>query len=269
MRKLIVIVSLILGVSTGTAQSTPEPEPEALRQAKLRFEAAETSYRVGDFRKAAQQYKEAYRLSNAPGLLFNIAQALRLSGDSAGALHYYRGYLRDNPRTENRADVEGLITLVSKQIAEAKAKSRDDAAKRERAADIEKRRMEAETNRLLDQADDRRRAHRARRFRVAGISTMALGLASAGVGTAFWLRARSNWQDINELADGGGRWSSEYDEKYDAAEESERLSFTFVAAGAGVLIVGGVLYYLGRDSREQRSAYVAPGPGGVVVGAHW
>ena len=54
----------------------------------------------------SSEFKLAYARSQAPGLLFNLAQASRLNKDYEQALHFYRTYLRVRPDAPNRDDVE-------------------------------------------------------------------------------------------------------------------------------------------------------------------
>src|SRR5262249_30670262 len=51
-----------------------------------------------------------------PIFLFNIAQAYRQKGDPQKAVFFYRAYLRESPRARNRAEVEGRIAELGKQI---------------------------------------------------------------------------------------------------------------------------------------------------------
>ncbi len=86
--------------------------------AKQYFERGSAFYDIGQYRDAAREYEEAYKLKNDPALLFNIGQAYRLGGDAQGALRAYKSYLRRSPDATNRAVVESYIQKLQKQLEE-------------------------------------------------------------------------------------------------------------------------------------------------------
>src|SRR6185503_12676976 len=82
------------------AREQAHPSPEA----RLHYERGLAHYNFGEMPAAIEEFKQAYALSNAPGLLFNLAQAERLAGQPDQALYSYRTYLRLVPDAPNRAD---------------------------------------------------------------------------------------------------------------------------------------------------------------------
>jgi tetratricopeptide (TPR) repeat protein len=87
-----------------------QPEGAArLEQAKVLFKEAEVSYRVGEFALALEGYKQAYLLSQASGLLYNMAQCQRHLGLYDESLRSYRLYLQDTPDSPYRDTVEKTI----------------------------------------------------------------------------------------------------------------------------------------------------------------
>jgi hypothetical protein len=55
-----------------------------------------------------------------PAFLFNIAQCFRQLDNKPEALRAYRSYLRNLPNAENSAEVNHLIDILSKAIAQTK-----------------------------------------------------------------------------------------------------------------------------------------------------
>jgi hypothetical protein len=105
----------------------------------------------------------------------------------------------------------------------------------------------------------------------------ALGLVIGGgasivVGSVFGLRAKSQWNDAEELcgdvdACPGDVFTAAKD-KYSSARTSAIVSTVFVAAGAAAAIGGGVLWYLQRDKPAERTALIPTVTGdgvGLVV----
>src|SRR6478672_353240 len=67
------------------------------------FELAEYDAAIADF-------KEAYRLADSPGYLYNIAQAYRLKKDCRNAATFYKNYLRREPNAANAPKIRARIT---------------------------------------------------------------------------------------------------------------------------------------------------------------
>jgi hypothetical protein len=97
------------------AQAKPgDPSNEAAARRLYREGLAE--YNVANYDGAIEKFKQAYVLSNAPELLFNIAQSYRLKGPSscATALQFYKNFLRVAPETDKRGAVETRISEMAK-----------------------------------------------------------------------------------------------------------------------------------------------------------
>jgi tetratricopeptide (TPR) repeat protein len=83
-------------------------------KARLLAERGRALHDAGDYAGAIAAYKEAYVLAPRPGLLFNLAQAYRLSGDCDDAAFMYRRFLESNPTEDRRAIAEANLATVSK-----------------------------------------------------------------------------------------------------------------------------------------------------------
>src|SRR6185312_1826267 len=106
MRALAVVVALVVLAPTVRAAG----DADKLQEAKDHYDRGMAHYELGEFGPAVDEFKAAYALSQAPGLLFNLAQASRLGKDYEQALHFYRTYLRVRPDAANRDDVEKRIS---------------------------------------------------------------------------------------------------------------------------------------------------------------
>ena len=78
------------------------PEPEAMRL----YDEGLRRFRAGDYRGAVEALKAAHAIEPLPALLYDIAQALRLEGDCAEALVFYRRFLDAGPVGRPRALAE-------------------------------------------------------------------------------------------------------------------------------------------------------------------
>ena len=129
MRRLILttlLVSSFSGMlsSTASAQddsSASTPEDPAVARAKQIYANGTRLYDEGQYAEAALAFEEAYKLSNAPPLLFNTANAYERMGDldrAIAALNKYRVYADPS---EQDALTRRVQNLEKRQVAEAAA----------------------------------------------------------------------------------------------------------------------------------------------------
>jgi tetratricopeptide (TPR) repeat protein len=83
----------------------------AATRARELFKQAEVHFSVGEFERALDLYKQAYKLMPLPGFLFNIGQCHRNLGQHDKALFFYRQYLLRAPQAQNREEVQKLIAI--------------------------------------------------------------------------------------------------------------------------------------------------------------
>jgi hypothetical protein len=104
--------------SVAVAQKKGATAEAKQREARDHYQKGVTHYNLGEFVQAIEEFKQAYAISQAHGLLFNIAQAYRLTQDHRQALYFYKTYLRLVPEAPNRADVESRMVEIEKLLAE-------------------------------------------------------------------------------------------------------------------------------------------------------
>ena len=228
-----------------------EPTEDAARE---HYRKGEAAYDRHDYDRAIDEFQQAYDLSNAPALLFNLAQAHRLHGDWSQARDLYRSYLRDSPDAPNRADVQARIDEMDRRIAPAVVKTAARPAPRPRTTP-----QWAQPQRDVD-------SRPGLGLKVAGIATGASGLALVGAGLYYGLRADSYSDQVTQLSKNKGEWGDSAQAAYqDGQSAANRSTLLFVVGGAAI-VGGGVLYGLGVH--EERT-HVVPAPmaggGGIVV----
>src|SRR5712692_5479417 len=103
-RTATLLVALVCGVAVARAD-----DPKDAAEAKRHFEAGTSAFNLGEFARAAEEYRKAYKLRPDPVFLYNIAQAYRLAKDPNQALFFYRSFLRNMPNAPNRKEVEDRI----------------------------------------------------------------------------------------------------------------------------------------------------------------
>ena len=101
---------IVLLAGTGAVRA------EDAERARQFFQQGSKLYDVGQFDKAIEAWQHGYEEKPDPSFLFNIAQAFRQKEDPAKALFFYKSYLRNAPKAQNRTDVEQRIAALQKQL---------------------------------------------------------------------------------------------------------------------------------------------------------
>src|SRR5262249_49173895 len=105
-------VLLGAGVVCAAAVALAE-EPVSLPAAQALLAQAEPDSSARDYRAALQGSQQAYDLTGAPALLFDMAQCYRLLGRSEEALSAYKKFLAEVPDSPYRQEIEERIRALS------------------------------------------------------------------------------------------------------------------------------------------------------------
>lgn len=120
------LAAALLLCLSGTAAALPAPEEAA--QAKAHHEMGSRYYNLGEFDKAAEEYKEAYKIVPDPVILFNIGQAYRLGKNYERANFFYASYVRVVD-VGQRAGAEARVKSLTAQMAAEESADKGRAAK--------------------------------------------------------------------------------------------------------------------------------------------
>ena len=89
------------------------PSEEDLAKARGLFAKGKISFDSGDYDSAITAFKESFKLSKNPLLLYNIGFTLDKSGDTKTALFYYKKFLKDSgPDASNRESAEKRVKAL-------------------------------------------------------------------------------------------------------------------------------------------------------------
>lgn len=105
------------------AVSARAQSPDDKSRAAELYAQGDAEFKAARYDAAIEKFTEAYRLTSAPGFLFNIAQAHRLKGDCRAALNVYKTYLREDataPREKVEKRIREMEQCATKQHAEEK-----------------------------------------------------------------------------------------------------------------------------------------------------
>jgi len=81
--------------------------------AKAHYQKATAHFAVGEYREAAIEYQEAFKIKQDPALLYNAAQSFRLAGDNQKALLLYNNVVRLYPGTSFAAESKEHIAKLN------------------------------------------------------------------------------------------------------------------------------------------------------------
>jgi hypothetical protein len=110
-------ISLRLAVALALSLVCARAQAGNLDEARQHFKAATAAYALGDYAEAADEYEAAFKLEPEPALLYNAAQARRLSGNKQRALLLYQNDLRVyGDKVPNKAEVNRHIAELKKAI---------------------------------------------------------------------------------------------------------------------------------------------------------
>lgn len=221
-------ITLVLVAPVARAQVSTQA---AADRARVLYDEGSREYEAGHYESAARLFEQAYDLSRAPALLFNVAQAHRLRGPNgcASAFEAYREYLRLEAQAENRSEVEERIREMQTCV-----RALETGASRAPAVQPPSLRGPA----------------------WLGLAGLAAGLGGAGL----YFAARDTYQDAERTgphAPGTFGWW----------ERATWTSYALMAAG-GALVVAGVSWGVWRY-RGPSAVEVAVGPANVVVGGRF
>jgi tetratricopeptide (TPR) repeat protein len=88
----------------------------ANKDAKRAYEEATAAFGLGRYAEAAEKYEAAFALKPDPALLYNAAQSYRLAGNKSRALELYRNYVRLYPDGTNAEDARSHVAALKKAI---------------------------------------------------------------------------------------------------------------------------------------------------------
>jgi hypothetical protein len=96
----------------------PPPTPEQIEAAKKAFAEGKKLHEQGKHAEAIEKFKESYRLSKNPLLLYNIAFTMDEAKEPDLALFYYRQFLKEAPPdAAQRAAVVERVKVLEQQFS--------------------------------------------------------------------------------------------------------------------------------------------------------
>ena len=266
------LAALFVVVLAGTAHAHGQrkhgaPAQSPQDEARDLYKKGMTHYEIGEFDVAIEEFKRAYALTSAPGLLFNIAQVYRMKKDPEQAVYFYRTYLRLVPDAPNRTDVEALLAENQKLLDELNAKKRADAEAAAAAAAADAAAKAAAASTAPPPPPPKPRPWRAELY--SGVAGAAVGLGALAAAVALGARSSSDAAKINSAnAEGDVPWDASKQALWRDGQNSATAATALYVVGGALVAAGAVLVGIGMRDRARtraRSFAIAPSPYGAFV----
>ena len=253
MRVLVVAVALVVCVPAVRAAG----DGDSLQEAKDHYDRGMAHYELGEFASAVEEFKQAYARSQAPGLLFNLAQASRLNKDYEQALHFYRTYLRVRPDAANRDDVEKRIAELE-PIVEMRRRAEEEqlpVVSRPPPA------RSAPTPAVDERPTLVKPLPTGRGEKIAGIVVGVAGVGALAAGIGLGVASLDAQNKLSSLATQMGSWTPAQASLYQTGQRDATAATALYVVGGAAVATGVILYAVGWKRDRARFA-VAPTTGG-------
>lgn len=117
------VLTAALSFASAPRAQGAEPKSEtaadtsaAREQARKLFDLGIAAYKKKEYKEAVDRFLEADKIYPNPVLSFNAAKAYEEMSDAAGALRFYRSYLRLSPDAKDRDKVEKRVEELQQSL---------------------------------------------------------------------------------------------------------------------------------------------------------
>jgi len=267
MRAIFVLLTMLALLIAPAHAKQKKRTQSAQDEARDLYKQGMTHYELGEFDLAIDEFKRAYALTSAPGLLFNLAQVYRMKKDPEQAVYFYRTYLRLVPDAPNRADVEALLAENQALVDADRAKKRAEAeaAAAAAAAAAAPPVVAAAAPERAPSPPPRRRPWRRELW--IGVGAGALGIGALAAAVALGARSSSDASQISSAnAQHDVPWDASKQALWRDGQNSANASTALYVAGGVVAAAGVALVAIGlHDRARSRSLAFAPSTTGASL----
>jgi tetratricopeptide (TPR) repeat protein len=276
MTKTILLATLLATATTALAQPAPTPPSDADQkraEAKALYEKGLSHYNLGEFDEAIKAFRAAYAISQAPGLLFNIAQSFRLKKDYEQATYFYTTYLRLKPDAPNRADVEERLKEMQEAIEEQKK-----LGQRAPVGVVNPEGTTVTTTTTVTTPTGGTtttekpvavEGQKNQSLITAGYATAGAGAALVITGVVFGRMASNAEKDLNRLSNTMGTWTQAQQDRYNAGKRNNTIAIISFIAGGAAIATGGTLWFLGNMKKSNTTVAITPTASGTTFAVGW
>ena len=245
---------------------------------------AQVHYELAEYSQAIEEYKAAYAISQESWILYNIAQAYRLSHDCALAARFYKNYVAavrkgKDPAPERTRHAREQLPLMEKCAAETRPPPAGESAPPPTApAPAQAASASAPdsgpggaipTTSEPTPEPDAVDATAGRWKKIAGLSLLGGGAVAVGLGVYFNVRLLGKEHDLEDRFSSIDPmfWTPEAQALEDDMKRQKTRAQIAYGIGGALLAGGAVLSYLGFTESAPEAVALTPLPGGAAVHA--
>jgi tetratricopeptide (TPR) repeat protein len=272
MRRLVVLLLCGLAIFTSEAKTRADaPSDNDTQGAKIHFQAGEQYYLRGHYDEAIGEFREAYRLSQAAALLYNISQAYERMGDLPHARDYLQKYL-----DSGQADASEVPALREK------LRGLDQRIRDAKPPEPKKPPPATTTPPVVPPpapvpAPTPVQAEPSRPYKTWKWVAAGTGAGFLIVAALFAADAAKMAKDLETAANQTPktRYVGDLPDKYDRGDRDSKLATAFGVGGVALAATGVVFFFLDRSSGSEEApaghATVVPviAPGTAGAAASW
>lgn len=248
--RLMTTVMTVLALGGTAAAAPPAPSAEDL------YAEGQAAYDRADYPTAIERWQAAYDLSGASGLLFNLAQALRLSGECPRALATYRKFIAtdDEPTSEQHKLAEDL--------------AREQAAKCDEPLPVPTHGVHTDPGGsspvpLPTGPEGPSTVSSGSALRVAGLATGGAGLALLVTGLVVGHHASTLGDEVTHACTTSCDWAAQAG-KDSSGRSDATVGYVLDGIGVAAIAGGALMYYLGERGHSIDVAATSRADGAVV-----
>ena len=274
MRRTTALFVVLLGLGHVAGAQPAADDRATTDEAARLYDEGKRHFDIGDYAQAIASWKQAYLRSSAPLLLFNIAQAYRLSNNCAQANRFYLNYRRSEQHPNNQAELDKAMARcagvepATGDTAEPPAPTPSTPAPAPTGAPAPTVGTPTPTS-GAPAAGPTTGAPPAPdpggTWRTAGLITGAVGAAALVVGGVYANQAREASNTVSDA-----RTGTPYTGDVASADRSGKTAASrakgLLGAGAVLAVAGGAMWYVGhRRGGAQVDVAITPGHAEVTL----
>jgi tetratricopeptide (TPR) repeat protein len=295
---LALVLALVRLADAQPASPAHDDRAKAAEAAAL-YDEGKRHFDIGEYAQAIESWKQSYLLSSAPLLLFNIAQAYRLSGNCAQANRFYLNYRRDEKHPKNQTELDKAMARCAGiepatgdaageppaspaagaapsppstalaagggpgAAATAPAPARAGAASAATSSDTAAS-APAAAPPASPAASIAASPAPGHSLRVTGIATGAVGVVALAAGGLYALAAKRD-SDTVASSPTGTRYTGDLAATARSGKTAASRAQDLLGVGVALAVAGSVMWNIGHRQGAQVDAAIAPGHAEVAV----
>ncbi|HEY5944755.1 MAG TPA: hypothetical protein VIV40_04660 [Kofleriaceae bacterium] len=262
------LIAVLVVLATSRVNAQPKPDVSGLET------SGNKHYELAEYDAAIADFKEAFRISDEPGFLYNIAQSYRLKGDCRDAATFYKTYLRRVPNAPNAAQLRARITEMDACAAKQTTTTTTTTTTPPTTPPTTPTATTAETTQGpgAPDAPNEPEAPVNRRgwMKWAGIGALGVGALGIGIGAKFALDSKAANDDLKQKCATSCTSDEALAIERDGKAANRNAYIATIAGGAAVVAgVAFVVLWRAGGSSAEPSAEVSLTRGGATASYAW